>query len=365
MKAPGSDTTPILFKYFPDLKDRIGWIKLKESSAPVHPLKNLGYPGLWIKRNDLISSLYGGNKISRLEFILGDVLKKGKKDVITMGGIGSNHCLATAIFCKTLNISCSFSLYDQPVTTQVKENLLLFHKYKAKLTYSKTYLKFGLDWYIAQRMRHSGSYFITGGGSSPIGILGAVNEALELKQQIDEGILPEPRYIFYPTASNGGMAGLMLGLLLSGLKTTVIGVRVGLDKIGPMEFNTRNTVKKAMLATYNLLKKNSPNIPAIDMTDPQIIDGYFGNGYGYPTEKGQKALEILKSKENISLDPVYTAKACAALLDHIKNHASSTSPILYWHTYNSIDLSQEAAGVDYRELPEELHPIFLQESFHI
>ncbi len=352
---------PLIFERFPDLQGVINWINLGTTPAPVHRLKNLDYPNLWIKRNDLISTVYSGNKVRRLEFILGDVIKKGKTEIVTMGGIGSNHCLATAIFCKKLNISCYFSLYDQPVSPLVRENLLLFHKYRAKMKYSKTYLRLSFDHYLIQKIKHPKAYFIEGGGSSVTGILGAINEAFELKKQIDEGLMPEPARIFYPTASNGGMAGLSLGLLLSGMKTSVIGVRVGLDKFGPVQLNTPNTVKKTMEKTYKFLKKNSKHIPKIEIKTPRMIEGYFGNGYGFPIPDGQKALNIFQSKENITLEPVYTAKACAALLDYIKTRSSSNNPILYWHTFNSVDLSAEASTVDYRELAPEFHQFFQQE----
>jgi len=360
MMIQTSNQLPLIFKYFPDLKSNINWVSLGKTPAPVHRLENLGYPNLWIKRTDLISPVYGGNKISRLEFILGDVLKRGKKKVVTMGGIGSNHCLATAIFCKKLNISCRLSLYDQPVTRLVKENLLLFYQYQAKMKYSKTYLRFGFDHYLMQRIKHPDEYFIQGGGSSPLGVLGVINEVFELKKQIDKGLLPEPRYIFYPTASNGGMAGLSLGLQLAGMKTIVMGVRVGLDKYGPLEFNTLNTVKKTMETTYKFLQRNASNIPKVKIGAPQMIEGYFGKGYGHPTSVGQEALELFQSKENIKLESVYTAKACAALIDCIRANASSTYPILYWHTFNSVDMSTKAATVDYHELPPEFHNIFSQ-----
>jgi len=356
-----SDRHPLIFEYFPELERNINWISLGISPAPVHPLENLGYPDLWIKRNDLVSPIYGGNKVCRLEFILGDVLKKAKKEIITMGGLGSNHCLATAIFCQKLNISCNVSLYDQPITPLVKENLLLFHKYGAKIKYSRTYPRFAFDHYLKQRIKHPNAYFIEAGGSSFLGILGAINDIFELKKQIDEGLMPEPRYIFYPTASNGGMAGLSLGVLLTGMKTSVIGVRVGLDRIGPIEFNTPKTVKKTMQKTYEFLKKNGAQVPAIKIAPPHMIEGYFGDGYGYPTPAGQEVLELFRSKENIRLESVYTAKACAAMLDYIKELSPSKCPILYWHTFNSVDMSTEASAVNYQELPSELHSIFQQE----
>ncbi len=357
-----SKKEPFLFKYFPDLRNNVTWIHLGTIDAPVHRLRLLEFKNLWIKRNDLISPLYGGNKVRRLEFILADVIKKGKKRVVTMGGIGSNHCLATAIFCRQLGLSCFLSLFEQPLTRYVQENLLLFHRHGAGMSFSQGILPMALDFYLIRKLRYWNTYFLESGGSSVIGILGAVNSALELKQQIDSGMMPVPKYIFYPTASNGGMAGLSLGFLLAGLDTTVIGVRVGASHLFGMELNTPGTVKRAMEKTYRFLKKNSKLIPDIDIQTPVIMNDFCGEGYGHPTKKGLEALEVFKTEANIRLEPVYTAKTCAALVEFIENHSSAHDPILYWHTFNSVDLSQEAASVDHKELPIAFHKFFKDES---
>ncbi len=126
---------PSLFIEFPELKERIPWVRLGEFPTPVQELRNLGHKNFWIKRDDLTSSLYGGNKVRKLEFALAEGLDKKKKKVLTFGGIGTNHGLATAIFCQKLGLDCSLLLFKQPVTRNVKQNILLFHKYNAKLIY--------------------------------------------------------------------------------------------------------------------------------------------------------------------------------------------------------------------------------------
>ena len=119
---------PALFTAYPSLKEKLAWVKLGEFPTPVHPLKNVGCDNLWIKRDDQTSSLYGGNKIRKLEFLLGDAVQKNCRHVITMGAIGTNHGLATAIYCDRMGLDCSLVLFDQPVTKNVKQNLLLFKK---------------------------------------------------------------------------------------------------------------------------------------------------------------------------------------------------------------------------------------------
>ncbi len=96
-----------------------------------------------------------------------------------------------------------------------------------------------------------------------------------------------------------------------------------------------------------------------------MMNDFCGEGYGYPTNKGLEALELFKKEANICLEPVYTAKTCAALMDFIENHPSTHDPILYWHTFNSIDLSQEAASVDHKEMPVAFHRFFEGEALKI
>ena len=349
---------PVLFDHFPDLEDRIPYINLGTTSAPVERLTQFDHDNLWIKRNDVISKVYGGNKVRRLEFILADILRKKKKKVVTMGALGTNHGLATAIYCKQLGLSCKLLLFDQPVTEYVRQNLLLFHKYGAKLIYTKDLMRSGVAYYFTQKIKNPNAAFIYAGGTSPLGTLGAVNATLELKQQIDEGLMPVPKYILCALASNGTMAGLSIGLKLAGLDTTVIGVRVGYARWGPLELNTPGSVMNAINATYKLMKANSRNIPEIIFHKPIIFDDYCGAGYGYLTDAGLDAVEVFKQHGNIILEPVYTGKTCAALLDFIKDAKHKNDTILYWHTYNSVDLSEEAKTVDYRDLPKKFHWVF-------
>ncbi|MFH2128872.1 MAG: pyridoxal-phosphate dependent enzyme [bacterium] len=349
---------PLIFKRFPDLAQTIDWLDLDLTTAPVHRLGHMEHDNLWIKRTDLVSTVIGGNKVGRLEFILADVRRQKKDHIITLGGIGSNHCLAVAIFCRRLGIRCTLCLFEQPLTRYVRENLRLFHYFGAKLIFAGSLWRSVLDFYLRLKRRHPDAFFLEAGGASDIGVLGAVNAALELKQQIDNNELPRPAFIFYPTASNAGMAGLSLGLQLTGVKATVVGVRTGRARLGPVPLNTPGTVRNRIKKTGRFLKTKSRMVPGIKVPEPVMLDQYCGQGYGFPTEKGMKALQVFKQREHIMLEPVYTAKTCAALLDMLKREPFSQKPILYWHTYHSVDFSKEAATVDYRELPPELHWCF-------
>ena len=340
-----------LFKRFPDLENQIPWLSLGEFPTPVHSLDHLDLPNLWIKRDDLTSPVYGGNKVRKLEFILADAKRKNNRSIVTFGGIGTNHGLATAIYCQRLGINCRLLLFEQPITRCVKQNLSLFHHFGAEVSMKGPLWKTVLSYYLTARLKYHRDYFLFAGGSSVIGTLGYVNAAFELKDQIDSGQLPEPETIFCPVGSNGTMAGLLLGTLLAGLNTKVIGIRVSASHLGPFQACTHSTIKNLAKKTWAFLRRHCLSLPEFTLGEP-IMDGrYLGDGYGYPTKIGQKAFELLNQKENIALDPCYTAKTFAAVIDSYQKNGGSEKPILYWHTYNSRDLSADASSVDPASLP--------------
>lgn len=347
-------THPALFTVYPSLKDKLPWVKLGNFPTPVQPLNHMGCENLWVKRDDQTAQLYGGNKVRKLEFLLADAIKRNCKRVITFGAIGTNHGLATAIYSNKLGMDCTLLLFDQPVTRNVKQNLLLFKKFNAQTIYKKTVFKTALSFYLTQRLQHPNAYYIYAGGSNAVGTIGYVNAAFELKFQIEKGDIPAPDIIICPAGSRGTAAGLLLGVQLAGLKTKIIGVRVTDSHFGPVEILTAGAIQKLAQTTYRPLRRLSSEIPDIPIHPPTILDDYFGNGYGYVTDKGKSAYHLLKEREDIRLDPTYTSKTFAAVLDYCAKPENRDTSVLYWHTYNSVDMSEQAASVYYKDLPKEL-----------
>jgi 1-aminocyclopropane-1-carboxylate deaminase/D-cysteine desulfhydrase-like pyridoxal-dependent ACC family enzyme len=346
---------PVIFESCPELETRMPWISLGDFPTPVHMLKNTGEGRLWIKRDDKSSTEYGGNKVRKLEFVLADAMKKGCNRVITLGGIGTNHGLATAVFTKKLGLKCTLLLFKQPVNEYVKRNMLLFHKYGAEMIYMKNILRLFIEFVALQRLRPGKAYPLFAGGSSPVGTLGFVNATFELKKQIGQGLLPEPDVIVCPLGSNGTMAGLSLGAQLAGIKSRVIGVRVTESHIGPFQACTKGTVTMLMKQTLKLINKDL----AIDQSRYEVVESYFGKGYGYPTPEGMSAISLMKEHENINLEPTYTGKTFAAVLDMLASKQYDNKSILYWHTYNSVNLDDQAALVDYHMLPQPFPGFFI------
>jgi 1-aminocyclopropane-1-carboxylate deaminase/D-cysteine desulfhydrase-like pyridoxal-dependent ACC family enzyme len=349
---------PFLFEAFPELETKITRVPIGDFPTPVHELKDIGNGRLWIKRDDLTAKEYGGNKVRKLEYILGHVKSLKKNHIVTIGGIGTNHGLATTIYAGKLGIKTTLILFPQPANDFVRRNMLLFHKYGAELIYKSSMFTLGLHYTIFQRLKNPGAYFLYAGGSSPHGSLGFVNAAFELKKQIDKKEMPKPGMLVCPLGSNGTLAGLALGIQLSGLNIPVVGVRVTSANLGPLQVAGEKAVKALMKRTLRFLQNMSPRIPRISIKAPKVLHNYFGEGYGCETEKGMAAIEAMKDSNNIQLESTYTGKTFAAVLDLLKDTSLKNEPILYWNTYNSADLSERSKDIDYRALPEELHKYF-------
>ncbi|MFX1298783.1 MAG: 1-aminocyclopropane-1-carboxylate deaminase/D-cysteine desulfhydrase, partial [Promethearchaeota archaeon] len=211
-----TETTLQLFEEYPVLQEKLPHISLIQKTEVQH-LKSLGeklkFPNLYIKRDDQSTEIYGGNKPRKLEFVLADAIEKKKANILTIGGTGSNHCLATAIFSKKLNLHPVLLLFNQPVTPDVQKKLLVFKSLDAELLgpYGNVW---ALLHYLVFRRFRKNTYFLPTGGSSPLGIVGFVNAAFELKRHLENGEMEKPDYLFVTCGSMGTIAGLMVGLKL-------------------------------------------------------------------------------------------------------------------------------------------------------
>lgn len=298
--------------------------------------KRMGTGDLWIKRDDASSQLYGGNKVRKLEILLGEAVHRGFSSLLTMGGTGSNHLLATALFGNTLGLATTGVVFDQPLTKAVKRKLLAYQGAGVDLVHigSKYNLAAGVAWGIVKSRLRRGSmpFLIPGGGSNPLGALGFVNAGLELADQIKDGLLPEPRAIFVPYGTGGTALGLAAGLQLAGLSTRVKAVRV-IDRI----VANRPRMLVFAKALHRLLRRLDPGLilrtPLGHNLD--IVQGYMGQGYGYPTDQGTRALDLFRDEQGLELDPTYTGKAAAAFLDEARKNRG---PLLFWNTYSSSDI---------------------------
>jgi D-cysteine desulfhydrase len=343
------------------------------AGLPRHPLTNLPTPvqpleqvarrrdlgSLWIKRDDVSGPLYGGNKPRKLEWLLGAAMARRRHGVITFGGIGTHHGLATAICARDAGLSSVLVLLPQPLTDHVRRSLLLDHAAGADL-----HLAGSVAGVAATALRLCGGAVLRGrplaiiptGGTSAIGALGYVNAALELAEQVRAGVMPEPDAIFVPLGSGGTVGGLALGCRLAGLRSRVVGVLVT-DILPP------SSARLARLAgaTLRRLRRTAPELPnvAVDAADIAIVREYLGAGYGAVTEAGVAAARLLRDAEGIELEMTYTAKCVAAVLDLAAHPPYREQTVLFWNTYSSIDPATAVGPPpDWRALPPAFHRFF-------
>ena len=351
---------------FPALRGRLPLVRLTQLPTRVHRLARLGQElqtdRLWVKRDDESGTLYGGNKPRKLEFLLGDALADGKRSVLTFGGIGTHHGLATAICARAVGVRAILALLKQPVTEHVRRCLLLDYVAGAEMYYAATVpLVAGRALRICARelLRGELPYIIPTGGTSPLGTLGYVNAALELQEQVTAGALPEPDWIFVPMGSGGTVAGLVLGAKLAGLRSQVAAVLVT-DILPP------SADKLARLAARSLalLRQQVAEIPRVVVTagDFTIIKGYVGPSYGAPTEAARQARDLMEQREDIHLETTYTAKCLAGMIDALRAPEYRTRTVLFWNTYSSVDPAVHLGPLpDYRQLPRPFHRFFTGE----
>jgi len=352
-----------LFIDYPQLQERLPRVSLATLPTPVEKLSqigaNTGTAELYIKRDDVSGAVYGGNKVRKLEFLFGNILRKKAKEVITLGFAGSNHALATAIYAKLLGLKSTSMLMPQVNAHYVRRNLLVSQYYDARLCSYKNIplLCLGIIYRLFRGIIKHGALprLIPAGGSCPLGLVGYVNAAMELRDQIIAGILPEPDSIYVPLGSMGTAAGLMLGLRAIGLKTRVVPVRVIEEQMA-----SPKRMLQLLKETASLLRKAAPTFPGVDFTlaDLNIRNDYLGEGYARFTEKAVHAAELMRKETGIIMNGAYSAKAFAALLDDAGRGNLSGKTVLFWNTYNSRDLSPMAKSVDFHRLPGEFHHYF-------
>lgn len=345
-----------LLQAYPQLQAQLPYIPLAELPTPVEAKPEIAAQ-LWIKRDDLSNSIYGGNKVRKLEFILPQVKQKNKKALVSFGAIGSHHGVASAIFAQQFNIPLRFFLFEQAVNGHVQNNLKLMHRFGAKLEYCGSLFKTVAKFYWDQLINGRQHYHLFAGGSNLQGCMAFVNAAYELKQQIEQGLLPEPDYIYCPVGSSATLAGLSLGCALAGLSSQVIGVRVAPSHLGPIPACTSRTVSKLQQQSYQFLCQHLPEIKTLKPPKIHLLDEYFGAAYGEATSAGDAAKARFKAC-NIELESTYTAKAAAAVLEACRQEPQAR--ILYWHTYNSADTQGLAAKVETASMPLALQSFFTE-----
>lgn len=293
---------------------------LGDFPTPVQPAPDLA-PSLWIKRDDLTADPLGGNKVRALEFLLGGV-RPGDR-IITAGAYGSTHALATAIHAKRLGARVELVLWPQEMNATA-ERVLSRSRAAADEVRQVRSVPGAYVRGLAASLR--GARWIPPGGSTALGALGYANAALELEEQVRAGVLPVPARIVVPLGSGGTTAGLLAGLALTELPTTIVAARVV-----PRLVANRWHVLRLARATNRLLRRlTGERLPRPRGARLRIVHDVFGGAYGRETDRGRNAAERCRACSGISLDPTYSAKALAAALAPPR-----PAPTLFWLTYDA------------------------------
>jgi D-cysteine desulfhydrase len=346
---------PALFRFDPALRGAFPRHPIVTGPTPVEPLPLGGLPegALYVKRDERCSPLYGGNKPRKLEWILGAALARGSRRLVTTGGLGTHHGLATTILARDAGLATTLVLVMQPVTAAVQRSLLLDAAWGAELRWGRN-----LPGAAAQVVRALALATLRGerpvlvptGGSSPRGQLGIVSAACELAEQVRAGALPEPAEIWVAVGSGGTLAGLVAGLALAGLRSRVVGVLVT-DILPP---SPRRLARMAR-ATLRELRRAAPRLPelAIRADAFDLVRSQLGPGYGAPTDAARAAVAAAAAR-GLALETTYTGKCLAAVLARARQ-GGLRGPLLFWNTFNAVDLESRApAPLDPRRLPPAL-----------
>jgi 1-aminocyclopropane-1-carboxylate deaminase/D-cysteine desulfhydrase-like pyridoxal-dependent ACC family enzyme len=348
---------------FPGLADKIPHCDFGTYPTPIDRLtgleKELGIKGLYMKRDDKSSDVYGGNKVRKLEFILGDALKKKATHTIAFGYAGSNFTLAAAVFAKRVGISPISMHLPQQNARYVAKNLLYQKLIGTQLhEFPNTpAIALGTLAISARCLVTTGRlpYIIAAGGSSPLGVIGGMSGVYELKRQIDAGLAPVPDLIYVTIGSSGTAASLALGVKAAGLPTKVVAVRVS-----DLAYASFPNAKELADGAVRILARHEAAFAGLTLTqaDLTVVHDCIGPGYACFSEDGMSAVRLFKNACGIDLDGTYTGKTAAAMIHSARSGALKDKTVLFWNSYNSVKIEQKTKGVDYRTLPKRYHRYF-------
>ena len=299
----------------------------------------LSHRSIFIKRDDLSGHPYGGNKVRKLELLLAAAQQRGAGEVLTVGALGSNHVLATAVYARQVGLGSRAVGFPRPLSDGVVETVLATRAQGTDLHLvpSPVLVPLAVGLCLARSsLRGLSPMYIPGGGSSALGSIGYVLAALELAEQVRAGQLPEPDRIYVTLGSCGTAAGLLAGLRLAGLRSRLVAVRV----VPRIISNGHATVRLAN-ATLALLARMGYHHGARRLTtrDLTVVHDQAGGGYGAPTGRAAEAIALAAQHGGLHLEQTYTGKTLAALVaDGRSGRLGRDATVLFWNTYSSLPL---------------------------
>lgn len=326
----GSTSSNALFRAYPALREQIPWVPLGDWPTPVTRVDDVpaGFRGqLWVKRDDRSSGHYGGNKVRKLEYLLAEALDRGAGRLVTTGVEGSHHCLATCVHGRRVGLPTTLVVFPQPGTEHSREMAALNRAWADRVRHCSSFaIQPFAEAAVRWRHRAEDPYVIPGGGSNAVGVLGYVGGSLELAEQVRGGEAPRPDTITVAAGTLGTVAGLAIGAALTNLTDRILGIRI-------VPSTVANELVLAHLVETSVRRLTEAGIrtpdPRLILQRVELIGDYFGAGYGRPTTWGDRATDWFGAR-GLTLDPSYTAKTAAGLLDLLAARPAGVH--LYWHT---------------------------------
>jgi D-cysteine desulfhydrase family pyridoxal phosphate-dependent enzyme len=287
----------------------------------------LGGPRIMFKRDDITGLAFGGNKVRKAEYLMGEAVDRGCDVVITVGAVQSNHARVIAAAARRLGLDAIVVLRGEE-PAQRQGNLLLDAIFGADIRIVNTddeFVLLGVVEDMARDLRRQGRspYIIPLGGSTPLGAAAFVNAGLELLDQLNgRGIRADA--IVHASGSGGTQAGLY-----TAMKVTQSGIRVIGVSVGPSREVLTGRVLGLVEELGALLGLDWRPHP----DDLVVTDEYVGERYGLPTPACLDAIRLAARTEGILLDPVYTGKAMAGLIDMVRRgQFAPEQTVVFWHT---------------------------------
>ncbi|MEP7123512.1 MAG: pyridoxal-phosphate dependent enzyme [Byssovorax sp.] len=351
--SPASRERPLVAE-LPEIGRDVPFRALVHAPTRVEPCSAiepfLGRGGVYQKRDDQVSPLYGGNKVRRFEYLLADAEAKGAKHLVTVGGLASTQVMATILFGRGAGFEVTAAMFDQPVTRFAREALLTGAAGGGNLVYGGGYASTALRTIQVFR-RVERPYLILPGASNPLALLGYVDAMLELGEQVRRGECPQPEVIVVPAGSGGTLAALAVGAAMLRWDVLVTGVRI-------TDFIACNRVTVGFLigSLRRFLARRSAAAKGIRMDRVRVAihHGAIGRGYGYATPAAIAAVPEVERLIGVPGEITYSGKGLVGLRAIAAEHPTKT--VLYWHTLSSARRSRPLASAD--DLPSGFAPAF-------
>jgi D-cysteine desulfhydrase family pyridoxal phosphate-dependent enzyme len=300
-------------------------LRLAHLPTPIEELPRLssilGGPRVFVKRDDQTGLAFGGNKTRKLEFLVAEAQEGDARMLISAGAIQSNHCRQTAAAAARYGFECTLLLTGQ-MPDRLSANILLDQLFGARIVNvadcqdRDRVLKETFDQALTAGKK---PYLVPYGGSSPTGALGY---AFAMKEFIEQGIRAD--WIVFATSSGGTHAGLVLGQRIFGFEGKVLGISI--------DESAEWLKEHVSVLASSASEKLGPRIE-FNPGDVLANDNYCRAGYGVLTDSERGAIHLFATSEGLLLDPVYTGRAAAGLVDLIqKGFFKKGDTVLFWHT---------------------------------